>query len=101
MHEEIKNRKKIDELLTPQGFESLLGMVLLFNKESLYFPYSGFVTASLLDYDDPENKISILAIYGQNGLITFKRTRQDLVDMFNVCDAFIGKTAEESFLLEK
>jgi len=101
MHEEIKNRKKLEELLTPDGFESLRGMLLLFNRESPYFIYSGVVTASLLDYDDPENKISILAINGKHGLITFKRTRQDLIGMFNVCDAFCGHTPETSFLLEK
>lgn len=104
MHEEIKARKKISELLESfESFERLRGMCLLFNKDSKYYKFSGFVTAALLDWEK-ENKIpiTILAIDTKEiGWITFYRTREDLIDMFNNCDAFIGNTSEGSFLIEK
>lgn len=101
MYEEITKRKKMDELLTPAGFASLLQMLLLFNREGRFYEHSGFVTAALLDYDDPVNQVSILGVWVLGkGLMTFKLTRPELTEMLNQCDAFIGKTPEESFLLE-
>ena len=92
--------KTITELLSNfESFEKLLGMCLLFNKESEYYKFSGFVTAALLDYDDPEKKISILAINTNSGLITFKYSREDLEKMFANCIEFVGKSEEESFVL--
>lgn len=94
--------KKLQDLLVPQEFEKLLGFVLLFDKDSEYFKFSGFVTAALLDFEGTkEEPLTILAINGQHGLITFHRTRKDLHDMFNNCVEFVGRNEEESFVLEK
>lgn len=94
--------KKLDWLLENEdNFASLLGMVLLFDKNSEWNEYSGFVTAALLDFDDPENKISILAIHcGVRGLFTFKRTREELNDILLNCVEFVGEDEESSFILE-
>jgi hypothetical protein len=96
--------KKIDDLLKDQeSFESLLGMVLLFDKNSEYYKFTGWVTAALLDYDDPDKGISIFAINTgrPSEWFTFKYTREDLRKMFENCIEFVGKTEEESFILEK
>jgi hypothetical protein len=93
--------KTIDSLFeNADAFGSLLGMCLLFDKNSEYYKFSGFVTAALLDYDDPDNKISILAIKTANDWITFKYTREDLKKMFSNCIEFVGKSEEDSFTIE-
>jgi hypothetical protein len=99
MHEEIKNRKTVEEIFN--DFESLKGLWLLFNKDTEYYKFSGVVTAALLDYDDPDKHISILAIKTEDNWYTFKYTREDLTKMFNNCDAFIGENETDSFLLSK
>ena len=94
--------RTIDWLLEkPENFETLLGMCLLFDKNSDYYKLSGFVTAALLDHDDPDKQISILAIDTRHlsGWITFKYSREDLRKMFSHCIEFVGKTPEESFTL--
>lgn len=93
--------RTIDSLLeSDKNFESLLGMCLLFDKDSEYYKFSGFVTCALLDYDDPDNKISILAIQTATDWITFKYTREDLRKMFSHCIEFVGKSEEDSFTIE-
>ena len=90
--------KTIDSLLeTSEAFESLMGMCLLFDKNSDYYKFSGFVTAALLDYDDPDKGISILAIKTADHWFTFKYTREDLRKMFSHCIEFVGKDEESSF----
>ena len=90
--------KTIDSLLESfEAFESLLGMCLLFDKESDYYKFSGFVTAALLDYDDPDKGTSILAIKTADNFYTFKYTREDLRKMFSNCIEFVGKSEEDSF----
>lgn len=92
--------KKLSWLLeSPENFATLKDMVLLFDKDSKWYEYSGFVTAALLDYED--DQISILAINGSKGWITFKRSRADLIDMFSNCIEFVGQDEESSFVLEK
>ena len=101
-HSDIIARKTIGEILTPDGFEGLLNMCLLFNRESKYYKYSGWVTAALLDYEDAENQISIFALRNPAlGLFTLKPSRVELRDMLENCDAFVGQTIETSFLLVK
>ena len=78
-HDDIKNRKTMEEILN--SFDKLVGTVLL-----------------LLNFDAENDHI--LAITGKNGWFTFHRTTEDLKDMFNHCDAFVGKDLESSFLLE-
>lgn len=98
-HSEITKYKTIEEILeSPESFETLLGMALLFNRDTDYFNFSGFVTAALLDYEGEDK--NILAINANNKLLTFRWGREDLRKMFESCDAFIGKTEEESFLLK-
>jgi len=95
-HDDIKNRKTMEEILN--SFHMLVGTVLLFNRESKYFDYSGMVTAALLNFDAENDHI--IAITGKNGWFTFHKTTESLKDMFNHCDAFIGKDLESSFLLK-
>lgn len=57
----------------------------------------GFVTAALLDYDDPDKGISILGIWTPQQWYTFKYTRDDLRKMFAKCVEVVGKKPEESF----
>lgn len=96
--------KTIDEIFdNPENFESLLGMCLLFDKNSKYFEYSGFITAALLDREnDGNNKLSILAIdtHKPNGWYTFKWKNEDLKEMLSNCIEFVGKTEEDSFVLK-
>jgi hypothetical protein len=96
--------KKLDDILKDfSSFEELLHMCLLFDKDSEYYKFSGWVTAALLDYDDPDNKISILAIDTRRpqGLITFRYSREDLRKMLSNCIEFVGKSEEESWILKK
>lgn len=87
--------KTLDEIF--EDFEQLKGMCLLFDKNSEYYKFSGYVTAALLDYDDPDKQISILAIQTNTGWFTFKYTREDLTKMFLNCIEFVGTTEDESF----
>ncbi len=98
--------KKLSEILdTFENFTSLLHMCLLFDKHSEYYKFSGFVTAALLDYDDPDNKISIIAINTYTDgigwhLYTFKRTREELIKMLSECVECVGNTEKDSFIIE-
>lgn len=99
MHDDITNRKSLDEIFeSVSSFEQLKGMALLFNRDSEYYRFSGFVTAALLDFHGPEE--SVLAIYGNEGWITHKGDREYFKKMLSCCDAFIGEDAEHSFLLQ-
>ncbi len=84
-----------------KSFETLKGMCLLFDKNSDYYKFSGLVTAALLDYENPREKISILAIKTSQDWITFKYSRDDLKKMFSNCVEFVGNSEDESFILEK
>lgn len=96
-HTDIKKFKTVQEIF--DSFDSLLGMCLLFNKDTEYFKFSGFVTAALLDFNGDDD--NILAIETSNiGWITFHWTREDLRKAFENCDAFLGKTEDQSFLLK-
>lgn len=98
----IKNIKTIEQLLsTPESFEALYGMCLLFNKNSEYYKFSGIVTAALLDYEDPDKQISILAIKTSDNWHTLRCSREYLIKMLDNCDEFVGNTPEESFILQK
>ena len=93
--------KNVEELLSSSdNFGELLGKAILFNKDSNYYKFSGFVTAALLDFDDPENSISILAIKTNDNWYTFKYTRNDLRKMFASCMEVVGQTEEDSFTLQ-
>lgn len=95
---------KINDLFKDQdSFGQLLGKCLLFDRDSDYYKFSGFVTAALLDYDDPDKGISILAIDTRRPgeWYTFKYTREDLTKMFSNCIEVVGNSPEESFVFEK
>lgn len=105
-HDDIKDRKTLSSLLeSEESFSQLRNMLLLFNKDSEYYKFSGIVTAALLDFEISEEgeDLSILAI--SCGMInqwnTFKCSRTELEKMLNCCDAFIGASAKMSFLLKK
>lgn len=94
--------KTLDSLFENfESFEQLKDKCLLFDKNSEYYKFSGFVTAALLDYDDPDKQISILAIKTSTDWFTFKYSGGDLKKMFLNCIEFVGNTEEESFILEK
>ncbi len=97
--------KKISQIIDSiENFEQLLGMALLFDKNSKYFGWSGFVTAALLDWEEKDNKsLTVLGIDTKhlNGWITIKLTKEELIDALNNCIEFVGKTEEDSFTLEK
>ena len=95
----MKTRTMDDLLESEDSFGELLGMCLLFDKKSDYYKFSGFVTAALLDFDDPDRHISILAIKTQDQWYTFKYSREDLKHMFSHCIEFVGKTEEDSFTI--
>ena len=96
-----KNIMTIEQLLlNPERFEILLGMCLLFNKDSEYYKFSGFVTAALLDYD-LDKQISILSIKTPDNWYTLECSREYLNKMLSNCDEFVGNTPEESFILQK
>lgn len=94
--------KKLDWFFeSPENFAVLKGMCLLFAKDTDYYKFSGIVTAALLDYEDPDKQISILAIRTLDNWITFKYSREDLKKMLTSCVEFVGQSYEESFQLEK
>lgn len=98
----IKNIKTIEQLLSnSKSFETLHGMCLLFNKDSEFYKFSGIVTAALLDYDDPDKQISILAIKTTDNWHTLKCSREYLSKLLSNCDEFVANTPEESFILQK
>ena len=100
-HEDITNRKRLEDVIsTFESFEQLKGMLLLFNRESPYYNHSGFVTASLLNFES-NGTVSVLAIATAEGWKTFKCDKDELVKMLSCCDAFVGADPESSFLLEK
>ena len=84
-----------------ESFEKLKDMCLLFDKESEYYKFSGFVTAALLDFDDLDKKISILSIKTADNWFTFKYTREDLKKMFSHCIECVGVDEESSFKIDK
>ncbi len=86
-----------------ENFETLRGMCLLFDKDSEYYRFSGFVTAALLDYDDPDKQISILGINTGHlsGWVTLKNDREEMRKMLSNCIEFVGENEEKSFKLEK
>ena len=84
-----------------ESFEKLKGMLLLFDKNSEYYKFSGFVTAALLDYEDKDKQISILAINTSTNWFTFKYSREDLKKMLSNCIEFVGNNEDDSFVLEK
>ena len=103
-------RTKIDELLkSGENFENLLYKLLLFDKDSEYFKFTGFVTAALLDYEDVDKQISILAINTHPNTIdvngtpvswfTFEYNREDLRKMFKSCIEVVGETEDKSFVI--
>jgi len=95
--DDIKNRKTLKDIFS--NFESLLGYCLLFDKNSDYYKFSGFVTAALLDHEE-DGKITIFSIKTSSDWFTFRYTRGDLEKMFSHCVAFVGKDEKDSFLLE-
>jgi len=108
MHEDIKARKTFEEITSsPEEFEKLLGMVLLFNRDSPYFKYSGWVRAAVLNAQCPCcDKVYSFMAFSQTAAATkpedmmmIQLSSEELKAIIFNCDAFIGLTLEESFLL--
>lgn len=94
---EIKNRKKISDLLNVKEFEELRGKFLLFDVDSKLALFSGQVTAGLFQFET-DNK-SVLAINSPaKGWITFKLTEEEFVKMMSDCWLVAGKCPEDSFI---
>lgn len=110
LYPEIIARKTFDELTaSSETFAKLVGMLLLFARDSDYYGYSGWCRSAILNPEpcvDCGKKGSILAFSkGPEATkiedIEFMRLdRDELKVMFGHCDAFIGLTPEESFLLD-
>lgn len=98
-HPEVTNVKTIAEILSsPSAFECLLGTVMLFDRDSKFFRFSGLCTACLLDYEDPQT--TIMAFLSSSGFLTAKFSRESLVDLLKCCDVVVCKVPEDSFFLE-
>lgn len=95
-HPDITNRKKYSELLTDESFETLRGKILLFSRDTKHYQNSGRVTAALLKYFDE----TVLAIQTNVGWMTFYHTPESLLEMMKCCEAVLGISPEESFILE-
>lgn len=98
-HPEITTVKSFEELTcNPASFEVLLNKLILFEKESDYFPMSGQVTAALLDYDFDGK--SILATWNGTKIYTFKCDRYELKKLISKWDVVVGNTPEESYFVK-
>lgn len=95
-HPDITNRKKYSELLTDESFQTLRGKMLLFSKDSKHYQNSGMVTAALLNYFDE----TVLAIQTNVGWLTFWHTPESLLEMMKCCEAVVGVSRLDSYILE-
>ena len=98
IHNDILGRKSLGELLEREEFQKLLGKVLLFNRKSRLI--SGKVSAASLNFEGDD--ITVLAIMSPTvdpAWMTYKLNREELEDAFKNCEAVIGLTPEESFLI--
>lgn len=105
-YSEITKRKTLDSLFeSAESFANLLEMLLIFNRNSIYSEYTGIVTAALLDFEKEETEkfITVFAIHNgkPGGWYTIKDTKENIKVILKDVDAFIGKTLEESFILER
>lgn len=112
MHEDITNRKTFAELTASQeAFGTLVGKVLLFNRESPYFKYSGLCRGAILEHTCPDcgRKCAVLAFSTKGDVFkacevkdmeVLQLHREYLENLFYRCDAFVGRSAEDSFLLD-
>lgn len=97
-HDDIKGSKTMAEIIGSLG--DLVGMCLLFNRESAYYKVSGLVAATT--FNEITEKSSITLCHPSTGayLVTIAMdTRADLETVLSTCDAFVGATEEKSFLL--
>lgn len=93
---EIKDRKKIADLLDPIEFEKLLGKVLLFDPEVIEARhFSGVVKAALYHFEEDK---SILSVLGRDLWLTLKLTDQEFLQAMEHCWLVCGQTPEESFI---
>jgi len=109
LYPEITARKTFDELTSsPETFVKLVGMLLLFARDSDYYGYSGWCRGAILNPEpcaDCGKKGSILALSKGpeatkiEDIEMMRLDRDELEVMLGHCDAFIGVTPEESFLL--
>lgn len=101
-HDDIKARKTMAEILA--SFSSLVGMLLLFNRESPYYRLSGIIGYAVLEHDQPDLKgMAVLTMFNPNDGASIgtlvSSTRAELEELLTMCDAFVGHTPEDSFLL--
>lgn len=97
-HPEVTKIKKFEDVFKNQkSLEELKGKLLLFDKESKYYKYSGWVTAALFKFN--EDGTTLLATFGKEWI----RNDADIKffkKMFKYCDVVIGKGPEDSFFIE-
>lgn len=108
-HPEVIARKTFDELTaSPEAFAQLAGMLLLFARDSDYFEYSGWCRGALLEAPacvDCGKKGSMLAFSKgpeatkPEDMEIMRLDRDELKNMLDHCDVFLGQTAETSFFL--
>ena len=96
-HDDIKGRKTMTEIIG--SFGDLVGMCLLFNRESHYYKASGIVTETRLDTTAGNSALSIYKPDTGDTLVMAISTLAALEEILSTCDAFVGATEEKSFLL--
>lgn len=109
MYEDITNRKTLEQVTaSDEAFAKLVGMVLLFNRESQWYEYSGWCRGAVLDAVCPccDKRFSKLAFSKgpeatpPEDMMMLELSREELIQVLSSCDAFIGATPDESFLLD-
>lgn len=109
MHEDITNRKTFEQVTaSPEVFKQLVGMVLLFSRDSKWFEYSGWCRGAVLDATCPccDKRFTMLAFSKgpeatkPEDMMKLELSREELILMLSSCDAFIGQSSSESFLLD-
>jgi hypothetical protein len=96
-HDDINARKTLAEIIASLG--DLVGMCLLFNRKSRYYKASGIVTETRMDTVTGHSALSIRNPDTGDTLVIAMATLAALEDLLSTCDAFVGHTPEDSFLL--
>jgi hypothetical protein len=104
------NKNTLSWLLSSwDNFASLLGKLILWPREHKNYTLSGFVTAALLDFEEINNeKYTILAINQlpstnlafNKPWMTYKLTRENLLDFLSGNPEIVGKKEEDTYFLK-
>lgn len=109
IHPDITIYKTFDEITaSAEEFRKLVGMLLLFARESDYYEYSGWCRGAVLNAPKcPECGETGSMIAFSKGpeatkpedMAILRLNRNELKTMLGHCDAFIGQTPDESFFM--